>query len=151
MATTRPTGQITFQYFVILGEEPLKRHPVCLAANVIFTDLVSFLDNQRICEMSNDISEVLSHPVPLLLSPESAIIQCFVPPPYISPGMGRRFTRLIMILISSFSAKLIVGLPPRLTSFRIVSSGSVCSANNISAKERNFLAKELFLTLLGPF
>ena len=81
--------------------------------------------------MSNDISEVLSHPVPLLLSPESAIIQCFVPPPYISPGMGRRFTRLIMIPISSFRAKLIVGLPPRLTSLE-----SVGSANKISLKER---------------
>ena len=110
-----------------------------------------FKDNQQICEMSNDISEVLSHPVPLLLSPESAIIQCFVPPPYISPGMGRRFTGLIMILISSFRAKLIVGLPPRLTSFRIISSESVCSANNISAKKGIFGAKELFLVLLGPF
>ena len=38
--------------------------------------------------------------------------------------------------------KLIVGLPPRLTSFRIISSKSVCSANKISAKKKVFLVQQ---------
>ena len=47
--------------------------------------------------------------------------------------------------------KSIVGLPPRLTSFGIISSESVCSANKISAKkERYFRYKTLLLGLFGP-
>ena len=46
--------------------------------------------------------------------------------------------------------KSIVGLPPRLSSFGIIFSESVCSANKIAKKERYFWYKTLLLGLFGP-
>ena len=48
-------------------------------------------------------------------------------------------------------AKLIVGLPRGLTSFRIISSQSECFANTISAKKGIMVTKKLILALFDPF
>ena len=45
----------------------------------------------------------------------------------------------------------IVGLPPRLAFFRIISSESVCSAKKIFAKKGIFGTKTLISALFGPF
>ena len=41
-------------------------------------------------------------------------------------------------------ARLIVGLPPSLTSFRIISSESVCFANKFSAPKKVFFGQIFF-------
>ena len=45
----------------------------------------------------------------------------------------------------------IVGLPPRLASFKIISFESVCSANKIFSKKGIFGTKTLISALFGPF
>ena len=52
--------------------------------------------------------------------------------------------------LSTDRAKLNVGLPPRLTSFKIISSEIVRFANKIFAKKKYFWYKTLLLALLSP-
>ena len=63
---------------------------------------------------------------------------------------GVEFVKVLNAL-GPFRAKSIVGLPPRLTSFRIMSSESVFSANNLSTKKVFWYKKVLLLALFGPF
>ena len=53
-------------------------------------------------------------------------------------------------MLRGYRAKLIVGLPQNLTSFRIISSENICSANKTFANKCIFGTITLYLALFGP-